>query len=122
LKKHFEVISRLLELAGTCQEGLEYARDALGRGMVSDSVAVMADALEAFSRMEASLRPLLPGLPENRIPELTGKLRGAFDLVVSAHEGGSAGKALEYTQFVLVPGCHRWREELERCLRPFVAS
>jgi len=122
LKENFEIISRMLELAETCQEGLEYARDALKRGMVGDSVAVMADALEAFSRMEASLRPLLPGLPENRIPELAGRLRGAFDLVVSAHEGGSTGKALEYTQFVLVPGYQRWREELERCLRPFVAS
>lgn len=122
MKEHFEVISRLLELAETCQEGLEYARDALGRGMVGDSVAVTADALEAFSNMEANLPPLLPGLSENRIPELTGRLRGAFDLVVAAYEGSSAGKALEYTQFVLVPGYRRWREELERCLRPFVAS
>ncbi|WP_027363342.1 YjfB family protein [Desulfotruncus alcoholivorax] len=73
-------------------------------------------------RRRGWLRPLLPGLPENRLPELTGKLRGAFGLVVSAHEGGSAGKSLEYAQFVLVLGYRRWREELERCLRPFVAS
>jgi hypothetical protein len=106
MSERFEIVSRMLELAETCQEGLEYARDALGRGMVGDSLSVLADALEAFSRMEASLRPLLPGLPENQLPELAGRLRGVFELMASAHESGSTGKALEYTQFVLVPSYH----------------
>jgi hypothetical protein len=114
VKEHFETISRLLDLAGTCQEGLEYTKAALSQGKADSSVSVLVDALEAFSMMEANLQPLLPGLPGNRISELTDKLRQAFDLVVTVHEEGRAGKAQEYMQFVLIPGYQLWREELEK--------
>lgn len=122
MKKYLDVIRRTLELADTCLQGLEHAKTCINEGRFEDGIIMLHDAVFGYYQMEKALVPVLANLPGTKMCPLSEALNNALNTVVSVQERGERAKALELMQFSVVPAYKKWHAELNRCLRPYVAS
>lgn len=122
MEKYFDVIKRILELTDTCLEGLEYIELKLSEGKYSKSIPLLEDILNGFNEIQKAMEPILLELPENLIELLTDYLTDMFEFLIFTYEKDEMNKALEILNFKLLPGYKRWQEELEKTLKPYIAS
>jgi hypothetical protein len=122
VKKYIDIIRKTLDLADTCLEGLEHVKACINKGRFEDGLIMLHDSVQGYYHMEKALVPVLAKLPANGMGPLSEALRNALDAVISIQERGERAKVLELMQFVVVPAYKKWHTELNRCLRPYVAS
>jgi hypothetical protein len=115
-------MSRTIELAGTCLEGLEHAKSKMNECDFENGVIMMHDAVYGYYQVEKSLQLLSPDIPANQLEPLGHTLRNSLALVTSACEQGEMAKALAWMQFIVVPNYKKWQAELSRCLEPYIVS
>ncbi len=122
MEKYLDIIRRTRELADTCLLGLEHAKTCINEGCFEDGIIMLHDVVYGYYQMEKALVPVLANLPDTKVRPLSEALGNALDILVSVQERGENAKALELIQFSVVPAYKKWRAELNRCLRPYVAS
>ena len=122
MNNHIEVINRMMELVETMGEGLEYIQEKLERDEPEKAVKMLLDTTHAFASIEESLHSVLSELPEEGIQEKTDTLRSALAEIVREYEKGQGHLALDIFKLELYPAFNRWREELERVLKPYTMS
>jgi hypothetical protein len=122
VEKYLDIIRRTLELADTCLQGLEHAKACLNEGRFEDGIIMLHDTVYGYYQMEKALVPVLANLLDTKMRPFGEALSNALDIMVSVQERGERAKALELMQFSVVPAYKKWHAELNRCLRPYVAS
>ncbi len=122
MEKYTDVIRRTLDLADTCLQGLEHAKNRMREGRFEDGIIMLHDAVSGYCQMEKALIPVLANLPGNKMGPSGAALRNALDSVVSVQEKGERAKALELMHFSVVPAYQKWQAALNRLLRSCIAS
>ena len=108
-----DVAGRLLELAQTGLEALEYVQEQTGQGNYEGAISVFTDVLHSFSEIEDVLDSNhIAGVAE--LASATESLRDGFDWMVKAYAGGKQGDTLDIVQLTLIPRYQRWLEELQK--------
>ncbi|MGE5380682.1 MAG: hypothetical protein ACM3NT_06395 [Methylocystaceae bacterium] len=119
---HLDIIKRVLELAHTAEEGLNYITNCSNQGELSKAIGVLADFVQAFQQIESSL---------NILPESAGieKLRNAGNGVkgilidigrfCDEEKWQDAEKAIS---LFLADEYRVWKSILEQTLVPLIAS
>ncbi len=113
---------RLLELAATGLEGLEYVKEQNGQGNYEQAMLVFTDVIHSFSEIENVLNT---NQPEQGCADLvtdTELLRDGFNWMVRAYESQEQGGTLGIMQLTLIPRYKSWQEELEKSLSRYIVS
>lgn len=116
MDEQVEVNKKILKLAATMQEGLEYVKGKVKEGEVEKAFTVLLDITHAFVTVETAMQPFLSQLPGNCMQEKTDRLRSALAAVTDEYEDNKGLKSREILQFILEPAFRNWQEELERTL------
>ena len=83
---------------------------------------MLLDAVHGYYQMEKAPVPVLVNLSDTEMDARSEVLRNVLDLMASLQERGEMAKVLELMQFSVMPAYKKWHAELNRRLRPYVAS
>ena len=111
-----DLAKRLLELAETGLEGLEYVKEQNGQGNFEQAMSVFADVIHSFSEIENILNTHQPEEGHDDLATATESLRDGFNWMVRAYESQEQGGTLGVMQLTLIPRYKSWQEELEKSL------
>jgi hypothetical protein len=117
-----DLAKRLLELAETGLEGLEYVKEQNGQGSFEQAMSVFTDVLHSFSEIENVLNTNQPEEGYADLATATGSLRDGFNWMVKAYESQEQGGTLGIMQLTLIPRYKSWQEELEKSLGRYIVS
>ena len=117
-----DLAKKLLELAKTGLEGLEYVKEQNGLGNFEQAMSVFTDALHSFSEIENVLNPNQPQENYADLATATESLRDGFNWMVKAYESQEHGGTLGIMQLTLIPRHKSWQDELEKSLSRYIVS
>ena len=117
-----DLAKRLLELAETGLEGLEYVKGQNGLGNFEQAMSVFTDVLHSFSEIENVLNMNQPEEGYADLASATESLRDGFNWMVKAYESQEQSGTLEIMQLTLIPRYKSWQEELEKSLSRYIVS
>lgn len=117
-----DLVKRLLALAETGLEGLEYVKEQNGRGSFEQAMSVFTDVLHSFSEIENVLNTNQPEEGYADLATATESLRDGFNWMVKAYESQEQGGTLGIMQLTLIPRYKCWQEELEKSLSRYIVS
>ena len=117
-----DLAKRLLELAETGLEGLEYVKKQNGQGNFEQAMSVFIDVLHSFSEIENVLNMNQPEEGYADLASATESLRDGFNWMVKAYESQEQSGTLEIMQLTLIPRYKSWQEELEKSLSRYIVS
>jgi len=117
-----DLAKRLLELAETGLEGLEYVKEQNGQGNFEQAMSVFADIIHSFSEIENVLNTNQPEEGYAGLASATESLRDGFNWMVKAYESQEQGGTLGIMQLTLIPRYKSWQEELEKSLSRYIVS
>lgn len=116
------VLNHVLGLLPTMAEGMDYTRDKLQEGKPEECIAMLGDLIEAFEGVEESILPLLNKLEAPNYMKKHDRLKESFVEMVEEYESRQGAEAHKLMEDSLYPAFSDWKEELEKSLRPLVAS
>ena len=122
MKKYYEVIERILQLLETIEEGFIYVKEQLEKLHYEEGFIVIKDAMEAIESIENALKPIKAKLPENDLDDFTAAIKHNMDNAINSYEQGKEVYLVEQIEKEILPSFLKWKEELERVLRPYVIS
>ena len=117
-----DLAKKLLELAETGLEGLEYVKEQNGQGNFEQAAPVFTDVIHSFSEIENVLNTNQPKEGYTDLATATESLRDGFNWMVKAYESQEQGGTLGIMQLTLIPRYKSWQEELEKCLSRYIVS
>ena len=117
-----DVAKRLLELAETGLEGLEYVKEQNGQGNFEQAMSVFTDVIHSFSEIENVLNTNQPEQGDADLATAIESLRDGFNWMVKAYESQEQGGTLGIMQLTLIPRYKSWQEELEKSLGRYIVS
>jgi hypothetical protein len=117
-----DLAKRLLALAETGLEGLEYIKEQNGLGNFEQAMSVFTDVLHSFSEIENVLNAYQPQESDADLATATESLRDGFNWMVKAYESQEQGGILGIMQLTLIPRYKSWQEELEKSLSRYIVS
>jgi uncharacterized protein YicC (UPF0701 family) len=122
IKKYINVIEHILALLDTMEEGFQQALGNLSELRYEEAQILFQDIIEAVISIDDAIAPMQSELPDNNIESLAAALKSEISSLLSNNSQGIE-KALEskLTQ-VVVPAFINWKLEIEKLLRPYVAS
>ena len=97
-----DLAKRLLELAETGLEGLEYVKEQNGQGNFEQAMSVFADIIHSFSEIENVLNTNQPEEGYAGLASATESLRDGFNWMVKAYESQEQGGTLGIMQLTLM--------------------
>ena len=116
-----DLAKRLLELAETGLEGLEYAKEQNGQGNFEQAMSVFTDVIHSFSEIENVLNTNQLECSDD-LTSATESLRDGFNWMVKAYESQEQSGTLEIMQLTLIPRYKSWQEKLEKSLSRYMVS
>ncbi|MEQ8175991.1 MAG: hypothetical protein ABRQ26_13105 [Syntrophomonadaceae bacterium] len=122
MENNFEVIVQSLNLSCTVAEGLEHIKSKFEEGYYEDALLLFQDVVHAVMSIENAIAPFILKLPPNQLAFLKNEVQDALEIMMTAYEGGVWNTVNETMEQSLLPAYYRWKEELERCLRLYMAS
>lgn len=118
----YQVFRQIIDLAETCNEGIEYIKNKLEVGCFEETVPLLIDFVNAFHAIEKALKPIESLLMSERLGTLFEILRQNLDLIVTAYEQRDLNKAFQVMGQKLLPSYKEWHAELDGVLLPVVVS
>lgn len=118
----YQVFRQIIDLAETCNEGLEYIKNMLEEGCFEETVPLLIDFVNAFHSIEKALQLVESLLLTERLGTHTEILGQNLDLIVTAYEQRDLNKAYQVMDQKLLPSYKEWHAELDRVLLPVVVS
>jgi len=122
MEKYREVIERILELLNTMEEGLDYVQNQLGELKYEEALIVVKDLIDALDSIDSSIQPMDNKLPQNNISALSSSLKACFDKVVGKFDQNNEVIIDSLLEKEVIPEFARWREEIDKVLRPYIIS
>ena len=116
-----DLAKKLVELAETGLEGLEYVKEQNGQGNFEQAMSVFTDVIHSFSEIENVLNTNQPECSDD-LTSATESLRDGFNWMVKAYESQEQGGTLGIMQLTLIPRYKSWQEELEKSLSRYIVS
>ena len=113
---------RLLELAKTGLDGLEYVKEQNEQGNFEQAMSVFTDVVHSFSEIENVLNTNHPEKGYDDLATATESLKDGFNWMVKAYESQEQGGTLGIMQLTLIPRYKSWKEELEKSLSRYIVS
>ena len=98
-----DLAKRLLELAETGLEGLEYVKEQNGKSNFEQAMSVFTDVIHSFSEIENVLNTNQPEEDDAHLATATESLRDGFNWMVKSYENQEQGGTLEVMQLTLIP-------------------
>jgi len=117
-----DLAKRLLALAETGLEGLEYVKEQDGLGNFEQTMSVFTDVIHSFSEIENVLNTNQMEEGYADLATATESLRDGFNWMVKAYENQEQGGTLGIMQLTLIPRYKSWQEELEKILSQYIVS
>ena len=117
-----DIAEKLLELAETGLEGLDYVEGQNWQGNFGQAMSVFADVVHSFSEIENVLNTNQPQEGYADLASATTSLRDGFNWMVRAYESQEQGGTLGIMQLTLIPRYKNWQEELEKGLSRYIVS
>ncbi len=122
MEKVLDVMRRTLELAVTCQEGIDHILMRLQEGGFEDTIFLFEDIVAACCQMEKSVQLVLSHLPHDGLEKLTEELHETLEKVVFGYEKKDRNDTAITIESQLIPIYRAWKEELDRWFHPYVLS
>ena len=122
LEIQMDIVRRVLSVSETGLEGLEHIHERAREGDLSATNSLFQDVVYGVYEIQKSLNVLDPDAKSDDLGELTESLMEALNLMVSAYENEEAFGTLGFMQFTLIPRYRKWKDELDRTLRPTIQS
>lgn len=117
-----EVMRRLVELAETCHEGLQYIAARLEEGHFEEMLYLFEDVVYGFCKIQDVVsHPILPRT-NNRFNQLTLEIETAMHLMLTAYENNNINEGAHTINHQLVPKLNQWRDELESHFKSYILS
>jgi len=116
-----DVMRRILELATSAREGLEYVNGKHREGDFESAARVLTDVVACFAQIQEAL-PVVGLTDDNAVHEAGASLQEGFRQYVESYEVRDYAALLNITELTLLPRYTAWQEALERALRPHLAS
>lgn len=116
-----DVIRRILELATSAREGLDYVNGKNREGDFESAARVLTDVIASFAQIQEAL-PVVGFTGDNPVQEAGVSLQEGFRQYLESFEARDHAALLNITELTLLPRYTAWQEALERALRPHLAS
>lgn len=120
MEKYIEVLTRILELSDTLQEGIEHIQLKLAEEKIEDAKILLHDVAEALEAIDQSLSPIEEELPDNSFNYLIYNLLKEIKEILILIEGNQMEMAAERPAKKLIPTCQAWKQELQKVIGPLV--
>lgn len=112
-----DVIRRILELASSAREGLEYVDGRSREGDLAMAAQVLTDVIAAVAQIQEAFP--VAGLADNdAVQAATLSLQDGFRQYLHSLEAQDQAALAEIPGSILLPRYIAWQEALEQALRP----
>jgi hypothetical protein len=119
--EQIDVVRRILDLADTVKEGLDYA-DVKGlEGDLISAIRMFANVVEAFAEIEEAL-PVVGLAENNHVQNAGASLKEALNDYLECLEDSDRVALANIMSLSLLPRYEDWHRALDRALRPHIAS
>jgi len=122
IEKYREVIERILELLDTMEEGLDYIQKQLSELKYEEALVVLNDVIDAVHSIDSSIQPMEDKLPQNDISTLFSSFKEGLNKAVERFKQNNEVNIESLLEKEIISAFKSWREEVEKVLRPYVAS
>lgn len=119
--EQFEVARRILQLADSAKEGLEYAVSKSDEADFESAVQMLSDVVAAFAEIEAAL-PVLHVVRTPAVRKSAEALQDGFGYCLGASETHDYAVLSEVLRVTLVPRFNAWYRAINETLRLHVLS
>jgi|SRR5690606_15635585 len=116
-----DVMRRILELATSAREGLDYVNGKNHEGDFESAASVLTDVIASFAQIQEAL-PVIGLADDNPVHKAGATLQEGFRQYVEAYEARDHAALLNIIELTLLPRYTAWQEALEQALRPYLAS
>jgi len=120
IKKYQEVIEKILELLDTMEEGLDYVQNQVRKLKYEDAFIVMNDLIDALDSIDSSIQPMQNELQQNNINALSSALKVCLNKVVERFDQNNEVNIDSLLENEVILEFTKWKEEIERVLRPYI--
>ncbi|MCU6711034.1 hypothetical protein M6D81_20270 [Paenibacillus sp. J5C_2022] len=114
--KDQNTMSRLRDLANTCDEAIQQLIQQLNKGQLDGSIALFTDIVAACYSMEASLRAMSAQYDISGMEEVIVALRGALSELTAAYEQQQLLLAQQLAVEEVQPAYREWKEKADMLL------
>lgn len=118
--EQLEVARRILELADSAKEALDYVVSKVHYDYES-AHHMLVSVVVAFAEIEAVL-PIVDFVDMNSIQEAGASLQEGFRYYVERSEAHDYGVLAEVLRLILVPRLDAWHRVINGALRPYLVS
>ncbi|MGO0063599.1 hypothetical protein ACTID9_27005 [Brevibacillus fluminis] len=122
MEKYIDVIKQTLELSETGLEGLQHMQAQIEEGFFEQSLTLFTDVLAAHFEIEKSVALFSENLPENKLSVISQQLNEAAVELAETYEKGERSALGDVLGIKVIPQYTEWKEELYRCLHPYVVA
>ncbi|MDF2802269.1 MAG: hypothetical protein K0S61_2172 [Anaerocolumna sp.] len=122
IKKHYQVIENILELLNTIEEGILYAQSQIAELLYEEAFTILQDTMEGISCIESALEPMKSELIDNNIDILFIDLKEKVGKVVDSKAQEQQSDLEGQISKEIFPIFLRWKEEMEKTLKPYIVS
>lgn len=116
-----DVMRRILELADSAREGLDYVNEKNREGDFESAAQVLTDVIAAFAQIHEAF-PIVGLSDDEVVGAATASLQEGFRHYLDRYEARDHTALRDITELTLLPRYRTWQEALEQALRPHLAS
>lgn len=110
MEQQIEMMRRILELSGTCIEGLDYLHTRLHKGYLEDSYYLIEDIVHGFCQIRLSMKVL--NMETEEITDTTQRAEGVLSDFIYACEHQGINEVILRLSHELSPAFSMWNQEL----------
>lgn len=122
MEQHLDQMRKILALADTGLESLEYLLEGIKQGKEQIPLYLLPELVDAFMSINESVALLSKDLPSNEINKNSDIVAKDLTAVCLALEGGDIASIRNLIEGDLVSSYRTWQHELAECFNPFVLS
>lgn len=120
MEKYIEVLTRILELSDTLQEGIEHIQLKLAEEKIEDAKILLHDVAEALEAIDQSLSPIEEELPDNSINYLNYNLLKEIKKIILSLLEYNEMELIVNSSKKLLPAYRMWKQEMQRVIGPLI--
>lgn len=119
--EQIDVARRILELADSAKEGLDYAISRSREGDYASAIHVLTDVVAAFAQIEEAL-PIVELAEDGPVREAGVSLQEGFRHFLERSEAPDHAMLVNVMDLTLLPRYEEWHRMLIEALRPHLVS
>jgi PPE-repeat protein len=122
LSKNAEVFRRILGLAETLSEGLEYASSLLIDKNSDEALEIIYNVVDGVGSIINALNPYIEQFPTNNLNKLEGAILEKFNKLIDIFSSPKTVLLENYISDDIMPTYIEWKSEVKRLLTPYILS